>query len=226
MKYLDALALIHQTLSPVSYVEIGCRHGHSLKLARCPAVAIDPEPDIRETLSAPIQLFRETSDHFFATHDLRALLGGAVDLAFVDGMHKAEFVLRDILNLESQAARNSVILVDDVLPRKIEWSTRERQTQAWTGDVYKVIPFLRKHRPDLEVFVFDIKIKGLAVISRLNHEDRSLQRDLARHEAALISEALTYATSKALRNGLAPLPATALAAHVTAIRDRRSAAAA
>jgi len=151
MKYLSALDLLHNGLRPRSYVEIGCRKGVSLARARCPSLAIDPDFEITAPLTAPTRLFRETSDVFFAKRDLTALLGGPVDLAFVDGMHRAEFVLRDILNLERHCTLHSVIVVDDVLPEDIAWTTRERQTQAWTGDVYKVIPFLRDHRPDLQI---------------------------------------------------------------------------
>ena len=107
MKYLTALAQLHETLTPASYVEIGCREGRSLTLARCPALAIDPDFEIRADLHAPTRIFRLTSDDFFARHDLGELLGGKVDLAFVDGMHRAEFVLRDILNLEAPATTAS-----------------------------------------------------------------------------------------------------------------------
>ncbi|MCB1363199.1 MAG: hypothetical protein KDK02_03710, partial [Rhodobacteraceae bacterium] len=81
MDYLKALDLLHDRLAPASYVEIGCREGRSLGLARCPAVAIDPEFEIRVGLSSPTRLFCQTSDEFFATRNLRELLGGPVDLA-------------------------------------------------------------------------------------------------------------------------------------------------
>ena len=221
MKYLTALAQLHETLTPASYVEIGCREGRSLTLARCPALAIDPDFEIRADLHAPTRIFRLTSDDFFARHDLGELLGGKVDLAFVDGMHRAEFVLRDILNLEAHARHNSVIVIDDVLPEQMEWTTRERLTQAWTGDVYKVIPFLRKHRPDLDIRVFDIEMKGMAIITGLNPGDRSVQNALSRHEAVLAGEDWACASIADLRAQLAPEPAAALPAFVDALAARR-----
>lgn len=224
MDYLNALELLHDTLTPASYVEIGCREGRSLSLARCPAIAIDPDFEIRVGLSSPTRLFCQTSDDFFANHDLRELIGGPVDLAFVDGMHRAEFVLRDILNLEVHATQDSVILVDDVLPEQIDWTTRERETRAWTGDVYKVIPFLRKHRPDLDVRVFDINMKGLAVITGFNPGNRRVQKNLARHEANLASDRLAFDTIDALRSALMPEPADALESYAKTLQAKRRAA--
>ena len=221
MNYLTALDLLHDTLAPASYVEIGCREGRSLTLSRCPAVAIDPDFEIRVGLSSPTRLFCQTSDTFFSSQNLRELLGGPVDLAFVDGMHKAEFALRDILNLEVHATRDSVIVLDDILPEQIEWTTRERQTQAWTGDVYKVIPFLRKHRPDLDIRVFDIDMKGLAVITCLDPGNRVVQKNLARHEADLAGNALALPNIDVLRTALMPEPAETLANHAKILQARR-----
>lgn len=222
MNYLDALALAHDRLRPASYVEIGCREGRSLALARCPAVAVDPDFEIRVPLRSPTRIFRQTSDDFFATESLRDLLGGPVDLAFVDGMHRAEYVLRDVLNLEAQARRDSVILIDDVLPDEIEWATRDRETRAWTGDVYKVIPFLREHRPDLDIRVFGVEMKGLAIITNLDPGNRSLQRDLARHETTLAGDSRACATIGDLRAALAPDPAEDLGPFLDALNSRRT----
>lgn len=221
MNYLEALRLIHDTLSPANYVEIGCREGKSLALARCASLAIDPDFEIKQQIEAPVRLFKQTSDDFFARHALRQMLGGTVDLAFIDGMHKAEYVLRDFIHLEAQSDKNSVILIDDVLPEDIGWTTRERQTQAWTGDVYKVIPLLRAARPDLTIEVFDIEMKGLAVVSGLDPDNRALPDALRAHETWLTGEDSTLPSVAAIRDTLAPHPADALASHCRALRDKR-----
>lgn len=206
MDYLTALRQLHDTLCPASYVEIGCRRGISLALSQCPSLAIDPDFEITAPLHAPTRIFRETSDDFFATRNLTDLLGGPVDLAFVDGMHRAEYVLRDILNLERHSNGRSVIIVDDILPEDIAWTTRERQTQAWTGDVYKVIPFLRKHRPDLEITVFGVEMKGLAVIHNFDSANRTLQAQLSQHETALAASEFELGSIEELRRTLDPQP--------------------
>jgi hypothetical protein len=62
----------------------------SLSVARCPAVAIDPDFEIVTQIEAPVRLYKKTSDQFFANHDLIELRGELLDLAFIDGMHDAE----------------------------------------------------------------------------------------------------------------------------------------
>lgn len=179
MTYIEALELVHQILNPTFYVEIGCRNGKSLSLATCPSVAIDPLPEINQEIKAPFQLFAETSDSFFKRNDLHQILQRSPDLSFIDGMHLVEFALRDFINLEKICNKTSVILIDDVLPSNIDWATRERKTQYWTGDVYRLIPILRKYRPDLVTIVFEIKNQGLAVISNLNPDSKILPEKLA-----------------------------------------------
>lgn len=206
MNYLEALHLIHETLAPENYVEIGCRKGSSLSKSRCPSVGIDPDFEICIQIEAPVRLFKQTSDEFFAQYNLCDMLGGPVSLAFIDGMHLAESVLRDFINLEAQSTRKTVILIDDVLPENIEWTTRERLTQAWTGDVYKIIPLLRTFRSDLKIEVFDIEMKGLAIISNLDPENRILATSLAKHEAWLSGDKSALESVQTIRATLKPRP--------------------
>ena len=218
MDYQTALATLHASLRPANYVEIGCRQGASLQLAKCPSIAIDPDFAIRYALEAPTRIFGQTSDAFFAEHDLRQLTGGGFDLAFIDGMHNAEFALRDFINLERNAAPGAVIVVDDVLPHEMAWTTRERQTQAWTGDIYKLIPLLRRARPDLEIDVFDIEMKGLAVISRLDPSSTSLLDTYAAHEAFLLSPESSLPSVDAIRKVPMVRPAEELPAFARDLR--------
>ncbi|MEX0347715.1 MAG: TylF/MycF/NovP-related O-methyltransferase [Rhizobiaceae bacterium] len=178
MNYLDALQMAHEILQPDLYFEIGCRRGISLALSRCPAVAVDPDFDISAALMAPTRLFKQTSDDFFARPDVSSVLGQPIDLAFIDGMHLVEYALRDFANIEKVSSRSTVILIDDVLPTKIEWATRERKGQYWTGDIYRLIPILRTYRPDLRVRVYDIEEKGIAVVSNLSPENCVLRESM------------------------------------------------
>ncbi|MGA0617672.1 class I SAM-dependent methyltransferase [Paracoccus sp. KR1-242] len=222
MDYLTALSLLHDALAPKSYVEIGCRQGRSLSLSRCPAIAIDPDFEIRCELRSATKLYRQTSDSFFANENLSELIGGAVDFAFVDGMHQSEFALRDILNIESHSSCNTIVVVDDILPQQMEWTTRERRTPAWTGDVYKVIPFLRKYRPDLDIRVFDIDVKGLAIIANLNPGERSIQDSLSKHESDLSGDVFAFSSIKELRSSLRPESIDALREYIGVLRSHRS----
>jgi hypothetical protein len=169
--YFDLLDRIHQHLRPRTYVEIGVSTGRSLTLAlpgtRC--IGVDPEPQIIFSLPRRARIFHQTSDAFFADHDLRTLLGGLpVDLAFIDGMHHFEYALRDFINLERFAGDRTTVLVHDCLPVDEVTAARERTTDFWSGDVWRLILLLRRWRPDLEVAVVDWGPSGVGVISGLD----------------------------------------------------------
>ena len=156
LPYYDAMDLVHRHLVPRTYVEIGVSTGRTLRLAlpgtRC--VGIDPEPHLEQPLAPDQQVFAQTSDEFFAGHDLGAVLGGApMDLAFIDGMHHFEFALRDFINLERASHPDTTVLIHDCLPQSEEGAARERTTVLWSGDVWRLIVALREWRPDLDVAV-------------------------------------------------------------------------
>jgi hypothetical protein len=176
--YFALLERIHERLRPRTYVEIGVHLGRSLGRVRpeTRSVGIDPEPIISDpAIEQASKVFRTTSDDFFREHDLRAELGGLpVDLAFIDGMHLFEFVLRDFANLERHCTEQSVVLVHDCYPSKREHADREWKTVAWCGDVWKIIPCLREQRPALNVAAIDIRPAGMGVITNLDPESSVL----------------------------------------------------
>src|SRR6478672_2069133 len=101
--YFDLIRRLHVALRPRTYLEIGVHTGKSLELVgpETTIIGIDPTPAIRTRVNSTAQLYFETSDHFFANHDIAALLGGRpIDMAFIDGMHLFEYALRDFMNVE------------------------------------------------------------------------------------------------------------------------------
>jgi SAM-dependent methyltransferase len=101
--YRRVLEQLHEELVPSSYLEIGVWRGESLGLARCPAVGIDPRPELSVGLASDVRLFECTSDEFFERHAAGALRG-PIDLAFIDGLHHFENALRDFMNVERRAS--------------------------------------------------------------------------------------------------------------------------
>lgn len=169
MHYLDFLRVMHERLAPPTYLEIGIRHGDSLALARGHAVGIDPSFELQVELAEDVALFRETSDEYFDRDDPLDPFGGApVACSFIDGMHLAEFVVRDLANVERHAEWSSVVVFDDILPRSREEAGRDRRTRAWTGDVYKVLGVLARHRPDLICLPVDTEPTGLGIVLGLD----------------------------------------------------------
>lgn len=182
-RYTRVLARMFELLQPRTYVEIGVSEGESLQLAKPPTIAIgiDPEPRLARVPAANHRIFAETSDGFFASHDLVAELGGVpVDLAFIDGMHHFEFALRDFINLERSCTRRSVILIHDCYPLDRETAERSQPPGFWSGDVWRLIVLLRKYRPDLAVDVVGTPPTGLAVVRNLDPGSRVLQESYDR----------------------------------------------
>jgi hypothetical protein len=192
--YFDLLPRIHQQLQPRTYVEIGVETGLSLKrvLPQTQAIGIDPRPELAFTPPANVRVFAETSDDFFARHDVRKLLGGLpVDLGFVDGLHLFEYALRDFMNLERCAAPGSTILIDDCFPHDRRTAQRERVNKFWSGDVWKLIVLLKKYRPELVLHTVAAPPTGLCIVRNLDPSSRFIADNLQR----LIDEfmALDYA---------------------------------
>jgi predicted O-methyltransferase YrrM len=161
----ELLEMLHQKTRPRTYLEIGIRTGNSMALSRTRSIGVDPLFKIDKPIHCDVQLIKSTSDDFFARDNPLAHFGGVpVDLAFIDGMHLSEFALRDFINIEPFMADAGVIVIDDVLPRNGLEAARDRKTEPWTGDVYKVIEILRRRRPDLVVLLINTAPTGTAVV--------------------------------------------------------------
>jgi predicted O-methyltransferase YrrM len=171
--YLAFLAHLHATRDPSWYLEIGTQKGSSLALSRARSIAIDPAFRLSGDVTrgkAALYLFQQTSDAFFAS-DAMARLGARIDMAFLDGMHLFDFLLRDFINTERHAAPGGVILMHDCVPWSAVMAGRtwdKAVTRSWTGDVWKLVPILRRHRPDLTVTVLDCAPTGLVMVGNLD----------------------------------------------------------
>lgn len=182
--YYDLLAEIHTRHTPNVYLEIGVATGKSMALVKqsTTAVGIDPSTAAREMLAylSPEnnpQFYRMTSDDFFANQDVEKAMGKRYfDVAFIDGLHHFDQVLRDFINLEKFAGPNSLILIHDCLPIDRRVATKERATLFWTGDVWRIIPCLQTVRPDLEIVTLPLPPSGLALVRRMNPASTVLSR--------------------------------------------------
>lgn len=177
MFYLDFLRALHGRLQPRTYLEIGVAQGHSLALSRCRSIGVDPDFEVDQQLVAPVSLLRMRSDEYFEHLErvgARPFPRLPIDLAYVDGMHQFEYALRDFIGAERYAAPSSVIAFDDVLPRDVEEAARERATQNWVGDVFRISPALQAHRPDLLLLTVATEPTGTLLVARLDPSSRVL----------------------------------------------------
>jgi hypothetical protein len=172
MDYLKLLAHLHDAIQPRAYLEIGVEWGRTLALSRARSVAIDPTLRLDASIlrGKPwVKCFRTTSDAFFAQHSSATTLeGNPLDLAFIDGWHAFAQVVQDLEHVERWGHAETVVVIHDVLPRATTEATRGFHEGAWTGDVWRVVPFLRQHRPDLRCQLVDVRDTGALVVSGLD----------------------------------------------------------
>jgi len=200
LRYLKILSEIHKILKPTTYLEIGSRRGNSLSLSNCLSIAIDPEFRIIEEILAPTRLYKRTSDDFFKEVDVLKVFGKRIDFAFIDGMHLAEFSLRDFINVERFCHPDSVIVIDDALPKEIEQTSREFKKGFWTGDVYILLLILKKFRPDLTINIIETKFKGIAVITNLSPQSQILSDNYPSIEKDILNGNYNLNTVEEIRN--------------------------
>ncbi|MBZ9883162.1 class I SAM-dependent methyltransferase [Mesorhizobium sp. CA10] len=184
--YVSLLDDIHRKTKPKSYLEIGVQFGDTIKLAECATIGVDPRFKCETNIigrKPSCHLFQQTSDAFFEEHDPSAILGRPIDLAFLDGMHLFEFLLRDFINTEKHCAAESIIALHDCLPPGFYMTSRDiadanHPNSAfpgwWAGDVWKIIPTLQRYRPELSMIIADSAPTGLVVVSGLDPNNNSL----------------------------------------------------
>lgn len=178
--YRDFVRAVVQRKGARNYLEVGVHNGSSLAIVDCPAIGVDPafvfdrNPMGRKRA---LHLYQMGSDEYFRDHDPRVIFGAPVDVAFLDGMHQFEYLLRDFINTEAVCGPNSLIMMDDCLPVNLEMTERKHRPEAradkstagwWTGDVWKVVSILREFRPDLRITPVSVVPTGSIVVSNLD----------------------------------------------------------
>ena len=147
------------------YLEIGVEDGDCFSQIRCvEKVGVDPCPIYKDGVIA------KTSDEFFDLYD-----GAKFDFIFIDGLHHAEQVLRDIENSLEILSDGGLIMCHDCLPTSELMQRIPRPQRLWNGDVWKAIHHIRVHRADLSVLTLDTDW-GCSLIERrvsVPYEQRS-----------------------------------------------------
>jgi hypothetical protein len=171
-----------------TYLEVGVEHGFNLaNVVVDTAFGVDPALVLRVDPTAgkkSLHLYKMTSDLFFKRNSKDIENVGLLDFSFLDGMHLFEYLLRDILNTEALSKQSGLIALHDCLPFNGEMIERVNNykdrtpgpyADAWTGDVWKIIPILEEYRPDLSVVLIDCAPTGLVCISGLDPDSTVLK---------------------------------------------------
>jgi len=76
------------------------------------------------------------------------------------------------------AQPGSVIAVHDTMPLDEETAARVRRSKFHTGDVWKIVPFLKSDRPGLELVTVRTAPSGLTLIRHLDPSHARSQEEL------------------------------------------------
>lgn len=147
-----------------SYLEIGCSSEKNFsRIDVCCKVGVDPRQG---------GTFRGTSDEFFSMNQAR------FDLVFIDGLHYARQVLRDVTNSLRVLKKRGAIVLHDCNPLSEEAQRVPRMNQGgtWNGNVWRTALTLRT-RNDLDVAVGDFDHGCGLVLMRKNTDPLMLKED-------------------------------------------------
>ena len=137
-----------------SYLEIGVQHGSNYKAIECgDKWGVDPNPRCDD---ASIRVMG--SDDFFKTNQK------TFDIIFIDGLHHADQVLRDIDNSLRFLNKGGFVVLHDCNPIAKENQTIPFAGQHfWNGDVWKAFIIAGQHYP-YEMFTIDTD-HGIGIIN-------------------------------------------------------------
>lgn len=127
----------------INYLEIGVFRGQNIReIIAEHKDGVDPTTELGRPI--PEINYPITSDEFFELikgHNIK------YDVIFIDGLHHADQVDKDIENALNHLVDNGIIVMHDCNPEKEEYTSVPRKTGIWHGDVYKSALRLRQKYP-------------------------------------------------------------------------------
>jgi hypothetical protein len=143
---MDRTEVINKLINKINgknYLEIGIFNNSNYNNVVCEnKIGVDPDKNVKCT-------YNITSDEFFEINKT------IFDVIFIDGLHHADQVKRDILNSLSCLSYNGYIVCHDINPTKEIIQLVPQQSSEWTGDCWKAWVQLKQSRNDLFMYVVD-----------------------------------------------------------------------
>jgi len=154
VKRWDLINYLIDQHSLINYLEIGVNDGLCIrKIKAIHKDGVDPFPGSEVGgMEVPEINYPIGSDDFFQFikgHDIK------YDIIFIDGLHHADQVDKDIENSLNHLVPNGFIILHDCNPPEYVNQVVPRISGTWNGDVWKSVAKLRCTRPDLKVSVVD-----------------------------------------------------------------------
>jgi SAM-dependent methyltransferase len=157
--HTDLLNLIAKKINAKMYIEIGVFNpSHNFdKIEVENKIGVDPDPNAKA-------MFKMISDEFFSMYKNLgiaivdgqkkyvipegepAIARAKADLVWIDGLHHADQVKKDIQNAWDILTPGGVIAVHDCNPHSEAITYVPRDSREWTGDVYKTISNIKSEK--------------------------------------------------------------------------------
>lgn len=156
LNHTELINFIAERIKAKTYIEIGIFDpDHNFNKINVPLkLGIDPDPNVKSNV-------RLESDKFF---EIFKGTNSKADLYFLDGLHHADQVKRDIENSWGCLNEGGVICIHDCNPPTEQTTCIPRGSQReWCGDVFKTVCQITS--PDFFTVDFDY---GCAVIRKEN----------------------------------------------------------
>lgn len=155
---LDRVSLINYLIAKNGYrryLEIGVAAGATLAAVQAAHKdGVDPAGNCNHVM---------TSDAFFA--EARESHREPYDLIYIDGLHVAEQVMRDVDNALDFLTERGTIVLHDCNPPTEAHQTERNNGGDWNGTVWQAVARLRCERDDLSIVVVDTDW-GLGIVRR------------------------------------------------------------
>lgn len=152
----------------VNYLEIGVFKGENIREVKAAHKdGVDPGA---EGFVVPEVNYPMTSDTFFELikgHDIK------YDIIFIDGLHHANQVEKDIQNALNHLVSSGFIIMHDCNPVSYEAQLIPRETVAWNGDTWKAFVDFKFNHPLYKSYVIDTDF-GVGIIQNNNTERNQL----------------------------------------------------
>lgn len=170
MNRTDIINTLIRQVDAKDYLEIGVSSGENFREVVCTnKIGVDPERASPATIHM-------TSDEFFEINQR------TYDIIFVDGLHHADQVYRDVQNSLKFLNDGGYIVCHDMNPQEKAHQEIPFKGGHWNGDCWKAFVRLRAEHNDLEMCVLDTD-EGCAIIKPLKESTA---------EKFEINEQLTY----------------------------------
>ena len=162
IKRYDIINYLIDKYKLINYLEIGVFQGENIrKIKALHKDGVDPG---HEGYVVPEVNYPMISDGFFEL--LKDHEDIKYDIIFIDGLHHADQVAKDIKNSLKHIVDKGFIILHDCNPSSYDTQLIPRQTIAWTGDVWKAFVDFKINNPLYPSYVIDTDF-GVGVIQNI-----------------------------------------------------------